>query len=52
MARCSNPETVLTWQQRLAQFQTADLSVTQFCQREGVSTATFYRWRGTQGGRS
>ena len=45
MARSSNPETVLIWQQRLARFQTAGLSVVQFCQREGVSTATFYRWR-------
>ena len=45
MARSFNPETVLTWQQRLARFQTAGLSVIRFCQQEGVSTATFYRWR-------
>ena len=45
MARSSDPENVLVWQQRLARFQTAGLSVIRFCQQEGVSTATFYRWR-------
>ena len=45
MARSSDPEKVLVWQQRLARFQTAGLSVIRFCQQECVSTATFYRWR-------
>lgn len=45
MARSSDPEKVLVWQQRLARFQTAGLSVVRFCHQEGVSTATFYRWR-------
>jgi len=45
MARSSDPEKVLVWQQRLARFQTAGLSVVRFCQQEGVSTAAFYQWR-------
>lgn len=45
MARSSDPKKVLLWQQRLAQFQNAGLCVARFCQQEGVSTATFYRWR-------
>ncbi len=45
MARSFDPEKVLVWQQRLARFQTAGLSVVRFCHQEGVSTATFYQWR-------
>ncbi len=45
MARSSDSEKVLAWQERLARFQTAGLSVIRFCQQEGVSIATFCRWR-------
>lgn len=45
MARSSNPENVLVWQERLARFQKSGLPVIRFCQQEGVSAATFYRWR-------
>ena len=45
MARSSDSEKVLAWQERLARFPTAGLSVIRFCQQEGVSIATFYRWR-------
>jgi transposase len=33
------------WQQRLLRFQRSDLSVSAFCDREGVSTPSFYAWR-------
>jgi len=45
MARSSDSEKVLAWQERLSRFQTAGLPVIRFCQQEGVCTATFYRWR-------
>ena len=32
------------WQRRLARFAGSGQQVKQFCQEEGVSTATFYRW--------
>jgi hypothetical protein len=33
------------WQQRLQRIQRSGLTVTAFCAREGVSTASFYTWR-------
>ena len=33
------------WQQRLGRFAAAGLSVREFCDREGVSQASFYKWR-------
>ena len=33
------------WEQRIQKFQNADMSVSQFCKKEGVSTASFYAWR-------
>jgi len=34
------------WRERLARFRVGDLKVAEFCRREGVSIASFYRWRG------
>lgn len=45
MPRMPNPATAHLWQQRLRRFRQADLSVLDFCDREGVSTASFYAWR-------
>ena len=34
------------WRALLSRFSTSGLSVPAFCEREAVSTASFYRWRG------
>jgi hypothetical protein len=34
-----------TWRLRLNRQATGGLSIPEFCQREGVSTASFYAWR-------
>ena len=41
--RGSGAETV--WRERLARFQRSDLTVAEFCRREGVSDPSFYQWR-------
>ena len=33
------------WRSRLQRFQSSGLSVTRFCQDEGVSLPSFYQWR-------
>ena len=38
------------WSAVLSRFATSGLSVAAFCEREGFSTASFYRWRGLLGG--
>ena len=38
--------TEAVWRERLARFRAGDLKVAEFCRREGVSSASFYRWRG------
>jgi putative transposase len=40
------------WQGLLAQFVNSGLTVSAFCAREGVSTASFYRWRSQFGAES
>ena len=37
--------TVAEWRERLARFRSGDLRVAEFCRLEGVSNASFYRWR-------
>ena len=37
------------WRALLSRFSTSGLSVAAFCEREAVSTASFYRWRGLIG---
>lgn len=37
--------TEAVWRERLARFRVGDLKVAEFCRREGVSNASFYRWR-------
>jgi hypothetical protein len=34
------------WRSLLSRFSGSGLSVSAFCRREAVSTASFYRWRG------
>jgi transposase len=43
--RRPDPATPRRWQQRLDRFRRSGLSVADFCDREGVSTASFYAWR-------
>ena len=45
MARQRDPNKWQQWRQRLRRFEQSDLSIEQFCIREGVSTASFYQWR-------
>ena len=37
------------WRALLSRFSASGLSVPAFCEREAVSTASFYRWRGLTG---
>lgn len=41
--RISGAEAV--WRERLARFEGGDLTVAEFCRREGVSEPSFYGWR-------
>lgn len=45
MGRKKNESAETVWRDRLARFDRSDLTVKQFCRREGVSDAAFYRWR-------
>ncbi len=45
MAHSSGSQKVREWQRRMARFNRSPCSVTQFCQDEGVSVASFYHWR-------
>jgi len=45
MTRFRNPHLALQWQQRLERFDQSELTIAQFCQLEGYSTASFYQWR-------
>lgn len=33
------------WQERLSRFASSQMTVAQFCQREGVSQPSFYQWK-------
>jgi transposase len=43
--RCPDHLTRQRWQQRLERFRRSGLTVSAFCESEGVSTASFYTWR-------
>jgi hypothetical protein len=43
--RRPDPATHRRWQQRLHRFRTSGLTVADFCEQEGISTASFYAWR-------
>lgn len=40
-----NSQSAHAWAERFVRFQSADMSVAQFCNAEGVSQARFYYWR-------
>lgn len=35
----------LVWRERLRRYERSELTVAEFCQREGVSVPSFYQWR-------
>jgi hypothetical protein len=43
--RRPDPATHHRWQQRLHRFRKSGLAVADFCEGEGISTASFYAWR-------
>ena len=45
MARCSDSGKAAAWRRRVGRFEHSGLTVASFCEQEGVSTASFYRWR-------
>ena len=45
MARSSHSSKAVTWQRRVRRFERSGMTVARFCEQEGVSTASFYRWR-------
>lgn len=45
MARSPNPQLAQQWQERLDRFAESELTVAEFCQLEGYSSASFYQWR-------
>jgi transposase len=45
VGRRPDPALSALWQQRLQRFERSGLSVSAFCDREGVSTPSFYAWR-------
>ena len=45
MARSSDSGKAAAWRRRVGRFEHSGLTVASFCEQEGVSTASFYRWR-------
>ena len=45
MARSFDSGKTVTWRRRVGRFGRSGLTVVRFCKEEGVSTASFYRWR-------
>ena len=45
MARPIDPRKSAAWQRRLQQFTASGMTVSKFCDREGVSLAFFRYWR-------
>ena len=45
MARSFDSGKAVAWRRRVRRFGRSGLTVVRFCEEEGVSTASFYRWR-------
>ena len=45
MARLPNPQLAQQWRERLERFDCSELTIAEFCELEGYSTASFYQWR-------
>ena len=51
MARSSDSPKAIAWRRRVRRFERSGQTVVRFCKQEGVSTASFYRWRNRLGNR-
>ena len=45
MRQITKTERRALWSERLARFQSADLTVAEFCRRESISAPSFYLWK-------
>ena len=45
MGRKLSSGTEAVWRERLVRFDSGDLTVAEFCRREGVPNPSFYQWR-------
>ena len=45
MTRLPDPQLALQWRERLDRFDQSELTIADFCELEGYSTASFYQWR-------
>jgi hypothetical protein len=45
MALSSDSPKAVAWRRRVRRYGSSGLTVVRFCEEEGVSTASFYRWR-------
>ena len=45
MTRLPNPQLAQQWRDRLGRFDRSELTIAEFCELEGYSTASFYQWR-------
>ena len=45
MAQSSDSTKAASWRRRVRRFGLAGTTVSRFCEKEGVLTASFYRWR-------
>ena len=45
MSRGSNPAKVQQWTDRLERYQKSGQTVSDFCQKEGISAPSFYQWK-------
>ena len=45
MGRLADPAVRLRWEERMGAFERSGLTVAQFCEQIGISTASFYVWR-------
>ncbi len=45
MARSFDSGKAVVWRRRIRRFGCSGMTVVRFCEEEGVSTASFYRWR-------
>ena len=45
MSRSSDPAKLELWRSRLQEFESGSATVAEFCQRIGISKASFYLWR-------
>ena len=45
MSKLTSAERLTLWTERFERFYSAQVTVAEFCRRESVSVATFYRWK-------